>query len=542
MQGLTTESFRKKLIWVMLFRIVIISILLIATLMRGIREFDSIIRLNSSFFILVIIASYLASLVYLYLMRKTRWYRFSAISQVVGDILFSSALCYFSGKDSSIFTIFFAVTIIISSILFFRTGAYISAAISSVIILIFSLDRQFLFLPYIPGMIVDTSKPTIDQAIYSLFIHVFAYLVIAQLSSYLSGELKTTSEKYLDQKRDYNILFEQYRAIVENLSDGVLLFRDRSLIFLNDVASKIFSIDTESIRDLRDEDMEALLSRLLSTSGEELTMPEGKNKGQVLSVRHRRKIHEDGVTDDIFVVSDLTESRKLQEEIIRSERLASIGKVSTGFAHEIRNPLSSILGSIDLIKKTSTLNRENSMLLDIVVKELLRVNELIERFLMFAKPIPPKFTKTDISRLISEVVDLIRFDKDYRENIEIEIIDRLKEEIDVDPALMRQVFWNMIKNSLQAIKREGKILLSLSKVPDKGTAMITISDTGTGISATEISKIFDPFYSTKEKSTGIGLSIIHSIIREHNGSISVESTLDEGTIFTILLPLRQTGE
>ncbi|MCX7958080.1 MAG: hypothetical protein N3B13_03455 [Deltaproteobacteria bacterium] len=163
-----TENFRKRLIWVMLFRIVVVSLLLVATLMRHIREFEFVVRLDSSFIILIVISAYLASLVYLYLLRQVSWYRLSAIAQIIGDILFSSALCYFTGKDGSVFTIFFAFTIIIASILFSRAGAYITAAVSSVIIVIFALDRQFLFLPYISGMVIDNVRPSVDQMIYCL--------------------------------------------------------------------------------------------------------------------------------------------------------------------------------------------------------------------------------------------------------------------------------------------------------------------------------------------------------------------------------------
>jgi two-component system sensor histidine kinase PilS (NtrC family) len=541
MQDTTPESFRNKLIWVMLFRIVVVSILLFATIMKNIRNFSSIIRFESTFFILIIILAYLASLVYLYLLKNTKWYRASAISQIIGDIVFSTALCYFSGKDGSIFTIFFAFSIIIASILFSRVGAYITAAISSVIILIFALDRQFLFLPYIVGMIIDSSRPPLDQLIYSLFIHILAYTVIAQLSSYLSTELKTTSEKYYAQKRDYTFLFERYKAIVENLSDGVLLFRNNHLVYINDIAAALFSVNAQNIDDSVSVRLREILENLKPTSGGEIQSLNGKEK-RFITLRHKRKIYEDGTTDDVYVISDLTEGRRLQEEIIRAERLASIGKVATGFAHEIRNPLSSILGSIELIKKGRSLNQEDAILMDIVIKELLRVNELIERFLMFARPAPPKFKEIDLQALIKEVIELIRFDRDYKDGIRFEINDGFKKNIEADESMMKQVFWNLFKNSIQAIKGDGSVSISLRDAGDGINLLVTVTDTGCGISPSELDRVFDPFYTTKDKSTGIGLSLVYSIIREHRGSISVDSTAGEGTTFRILLPIRQRGE
>jgi len=525
----------------MLFRIVVVSILLFATIMKNIRNFSSVIRFESTFFILIIILAYLASLVYLYLLKNTKWYRASAISQIIGDIVFSTALCYFSGKDGSIFTIFFAFSIIIASILFSRVGAYITAAISSVIILIFALDRQFLFLPYILGMIVDSSRPPLDQLIYSLFIHILAYTVIAQLSSYLSTELKTTSEKYYAQKRDYTFLFERYKAIVENLSDGVLLFRNNHLVYINDIAAALFSVNAQNIDESVSVRLREILENLKPTSGGEIQSLNGKEK-RFITLRHKRKIYEDGTTDDVYVISDLTEGRRLQEEIIRAERLASIGKVATGFAHEIRNPLSSILGSIELIKKGRSLNQEDAILMDIVIKELLRVNELIERFLMFARPAPPKFKEIDLHALIKEVIELIRFDRDYKDGIRFEINDEFKKNIEADESMMKQVFWNLFKNSIQAIKGDGSVSISLRDAGDGVNLLITVTDTGCGIPPSELDRVFDPFYTTKDKSTGIGLSLVYSIIREHRGSISVDSTAGEGTTFRILLPIRQRGE
>ncbi len=540
MQITNIENFRKRLIWVMLFRIVVVSLLLVATLMRHIREFEFVVRLDSSFIILIVISAYLASLVYLYLLRQASWYRLSAISQIVGDILFSSALCYFTGKDGSIFTIFFAFTIIISSILFSRIGAYITATVSSIIIVIFAIDRQFLFLPYISGMIIDNVKPSIDQMIYSVFIHILAYFVISQLSSFLSVELKTTSEKYYEKKRDYDILFGQYKTIVENLSDGVLLFRNGNLIYANEVAETIFGLYPNELEDHnKSKKIRDILSELSLSSGGEISSFSG-GTNRIVTVRHKRRVYENNDTDDIYIVSDITESKRMQEEILRSEKLASIGKVATGFAHEIRNPLSSILGSIELVKKTTKFDDENSMLMDIIVKELLRVNELIERFLMFAKPAPPKFVPVNIGHLISEVVELIRFDKDYRNDIQIKIQDELGEPISADYSMMKQVFWNLIKNSIQAIKGSGEIVISLKKYSEDGYAEIEVSDNGCGIPKTEIDRIFEPFYSTKEKNIGIGLSIIHTIIREHKGRINLESVVNEGTKFRIILPIRQS--
>ncbi len=539
MQASYIENFRNRLIWVMLFRIVVISLLLIATLMRHIHEYEFVVRLDSSFITLIVIFAYLASLVYLYLLRQVSWHKISAIAQIIGDIFFSSALCYFTGKDGSVFTIFFAFNIIIASILFSRMGAYLTAAVSSVIIVVFAIDKQFLFLPYISGMIIDNVKPAVDQMIYSVFIHILAYFVIAQLSSYLSIELKTTSQKYYEKKRDYDILFEQYRTIVENLSDGILLFRGNRLIYLNDIAAGLFEIDRGEIYD---DDISSrlndIISKLKTTSGGEIrSFKTGQQS--LVALRHRQRVYEDGNDDDIYIVTDLTESKRMQDELIRSEKLASIGKVSMGFAHEMRNPLSSILGSIELVRRTTTFNEENNMLMDIVVKELLRVNDLIERFLMFARPSPPRFAMVNMANLISEVAEMIRFDKDFRKSIEIKIKDELQEDIQADPLMMKQVFWNLLKNSIQAIKDDGEITIILKKGNQNGFAEIEIRDTGCGIPETEIDKIFDPFYSTKEKNIGIGLSVIHSIVKEHNGQISVDSVVNEGTTFGIILPVKQ---
>ncbi|MCX7958081.1 MAG: ATP-binding protein [Deltaproteobacteria bacterium] len=351
-----------------------------------------------------------------------------------------------------------------------------------------------------------------------------------------------TSEKYFEKKRDYDILSEQYRTIVENLSDGILLFRNGRLIYLNDVARSLFEAgedaagNTEISSKIKD-----ILSQLSLLAGGEITSFKTGSK-KIVAVRHKRRTYENNDVDDIYIISDLTEGRRMQEEIVRSEKLASIGKVATGFAHEIRNPLSSILGSIELVQRTTRFDGENKMLMDIIVKELLRVNELIERFLMFARPVPPRFSSVNIGQIISEVAEIIKFDKDFRENIKIEIRDNLNKEISADPSMMKQVFWNLIKNSVQAIKGDGRIIITLKKGSEDGFLEIEVRDTGCGIPHTEIEKIFDPFYSTKEKNIGIGLSIIHTIIREHRGRIEVESVVNEGTTFRIILPVRQGEE
>ena len=246
----------------------------------------------------------------------------------------------------------------------------------------------------------------------------------------------------------------------------------------------------------------------------------------------------------ILIFQDLTKLREMEEDLKRADRLAAIGKMAAGIAHEIRNPLASISGSIEILKDELGNAGPNKQLMGIILREVGRLNSLIEDFLLFARPISPGKEKIHLNPLVKEILKMFANSPDFNPQIRLETRYRDDLFIQGDPHQIRQVFWNLFINAAQAMPKGGELLVELSKnsssLPfSKGQANgeISISDTGVGIEENEIGKIFDPFFTTKERGTGLGLSIVHSILESYGGKIKVQSQKGIGSVFSVYLPL-----
>jgi signal transduction histidine kinase len=233
--------------------------------------------------------------------------------------------------------------------------------------------------------------------------------------------------------------------------------------------------------------------------------------------------------------------RKTEAQLIRSEKLAALGQLAAGIAHEIRNPLTSI--NILIHSLTENLPTKNSRWEDLKVieEEILRINEIVDQFLRFAKPASPLFEKADLIPIFEETLQLLR-PQIERGGISVQKEFESLPPATVDKEQMKQVILNLLMNAIQAMPEAGRLGLSGRMSRDGHWVELTIQDSGIGIPLEDIDKLFDPFFSTKEGGIGLGLSIAHRIIDQHHGKIEVESKPGKGTLFTISLPISSEEE
>ncbi len=228
--------------------------------------------------------------------------------------------------------------------------------------------------------------------------------------------------------------------------------------------------------------------------------------------------------------------RKTEAQLIRSEKLAALGQLAAGIAHEIRNPLTSINILIHSLRER--LPSENSLQEDIKVieEEIHRMNEIVDQFLRFAKPSSPFLEKTDVLSIFEETLQLLR-PQIEKQRIVVEKEFQALPMIQMDPEQMKQAMLNLLLNAIQAMPEGGQLTLKGQNSKDGQWIHLSIEDSGMGISPEDIDKLFDPFFSTKEGGVGLGLSITHRIIDQHHGKIEVENAPEKGTIFTVWLPI-----
>ncbi len=235
----------------------------------------------------------------------------------------------------------------------------------------------------------------------------------------------------------------------------------------------------------------------------------------------------------------LTELKQMEQELLRAEKLSAIGQLSAGLAHEIRNPLSSIKGAVEILAPDYPPRHKKHRMLQVLDREADRLNEVLTTFLSFAKPQPMQLKKTDVIKRLDTVIGLIESQAD---KANINIICRYPDKlplINMDEEKMGQVFLNLMLNAIQAMPQGGNLTIALNQVIKDGNPMLKLdfSDTGIGIKPDNLPNLFNPFFTTKQEGTGLGLSICYRIVEQHGGKIGVESKPGEGATFTIWLPL-----
>jgi len=244
----------------------------------------------------------------------------------------------------------------------------------------------------------------------------------------------------------------------------------------------------------------------------------------------------------VLLFKDLSEVQALRREIARNQRLASIGRLAAGVAHEIRNPLSSIKGFATYFKERYRENKEDQQTADIMIQEVERLNRVVGQLLEFARPINISRKSTSIAAIIEDSLRLVEREA-FRKNIKIETrFSSPVNEIFIDPDRINQILLNLYLNAIEAMENGGRLSVVLLLDEDKKWIKIRVKDTGAGIKKEELAHIFDPYFTTKPSGTGLGLAIVHNIINAHDGKMKVESSPEKGTAVTLFLPISNRDE
>ncbi len=340
--------------------------------------------------------------------------------------------------------------------------------------------------------------------------------------------------------------------IISSLPVGLIATdKDGNIAFYNSSAKKITGIDLSRAIGKNPEDilpgnlfqLREKLNMGKTISEKEMECEFIRDKIIPVSISASQIINEEGqFLGQVFLIRDIGEVRQLQDEIRRKEKLAAIGGLAAGVAHEIRNPLSSIKGIATYYKGKFESGTEEEEMAGIMIEEVSRVNRVISELLEFSRQANLNLRVSDIGELLAHSVRLIN-----QEAEEKNILVRLEPsphaiKAEIDPDRISQCLLNLYLNAMQAMERGGELSIS-AFVRDDNFFVIEIKDRGQGISQEDLSKIFDPYFTTKSKGTGLGLAIVHKIIQAHKGSIEVRSALAKGSVFSVILPLqnKKTG-
>lgn len=358
------------------------------------------------------------------------------------------------------------------------------------------------------------------------------------------------AQTYLNSRK----LLQDIRAfaseIVRNLPVGILVVsKDNKVRFINDVACALLAIRPETaegapIRSILPVSLMELrtgISREKSVVENELNLTGPENTQVPVNVSTTNIVGEDGqYIGYMFVLKDLSELRQLELKIRQREKLAAIGDLAAGIAHEVRNPLSSIKGYVTYSGSLFAAGSENRKTAEITAEEVDRVNRVISELLEFARPSDLKLEKTDIVKLIEHATGIVAQEAAFAGVTMVKQFDHNLPPVIIDPDRITQVILNLLINAVQAMEKGGQLAVATRR--ENESIAIDISDTGPGISQQNQSNVFNPYFTTKKKGTGLGLAIVHKIVEDHGGSIRIHSEEGHGTRVSMTLPLHLLQE
>jgi len=547
MPAAPSSELRRQLQWLMTFRVVITTTLLVCTFVIELL-FRPLLPLLP--FYALAVSAYLLTLVYAAALRTRRAPRMQAYLQLAGDAAIITGFVYLTGGAQSPFSFLYLPGIVAGCILLLRRGGFVVALTSWFLYASLVLMLQRGMLPPSPqALFEDPGVPPV-RLVYTLLAHLVSFIALAYLASHLTESLRRTGAEL--ERRSGEIL--ELRALHDNIIDSInsgLLTTDASgrITFANRAAAEITGRETLDLAGisigslLRQPDrflaeIRAALDRR-SRHRFEIDWKDERGRelflGFTVSVLRERDGSAVGM---IFIFQDLTEIRVLEEEVALKKRMAALGEMAAGVAHELRNPLASLSGSVQVLQRDLRPRGEAGELMEIVVKETKRLDCIIRDFLLFAKPGRFHPTQVDLAPLLVETLSLLEHSDERRADHRI-LTEVGSEPVPawVDANRMKQVFWNLAKNALKAMP-QGGTLRARARLGPEG-AHVSFVDSGVGMSDEEVAKSFQPFHSSFAGGSGLGLSIVYRIVQEHGGRIQVQSRPGAGTTITLALPSAQ---
>jgi two-component system sensor histidine kinase PilS (NtrC family) len=486
--------------------------------------------------IAVIVATYVSSIVFGVLLRRGFHPSRVARPMHANDLVLTSALVYITGGAQSPYMFLYALSIVSAGALSYKRGALTVTIASLAAALVVSLVAWAHLLPVpVTGQSPPWDQPGLEL-VRSLGINIAAMIGVGALAFIFGDQLQKGAETLATTRRAAADLLTLHEDIVRSLSSGLITTSpDGTIQSANHVAAEILGTTPAALAGRPVEAVMPGVAALLADNRHraDLAIPtRGTMVMLGVTVSPLRDQH-DEVIGRVINFQDLTELRRLELHAQRAERLATVGQLAAGVAHEIRNPLASISGSIELLRQSPQTSEDDRTLMTIVHREIQRLNVLIGDLLDYANPRPSQPVDFDLGSLVEETLRVARSEPAFAE---VELAHDVEQPLPVhaDPAKLRQVVWNLVRNAGDAAAAGGKHVRVEARRRDTDVT-ITVADDGPGIAKDMLARIFDPFVTTKRQGTGLGLATSHAIVSEHGGRIDVET--GTGTKMIVTLPV-----
>jgi two-component system, NtrC family, sensor histidine kinase PilS len=540
---------RRKLLWLIGGRAAVVTLLLGSAILIQLRSPGA---LPIDPFFGVIGLTYALTVVWTLTLRFVDRWPWLVDVQVACDALIVSAIVYLTGSVSSYFSSLYTLPIIAATMVQSWRGGLMVSVLSSLVYTGLVLAQYQSWSP-LPAVLAPETLPALRVAVFTVGLNVFGYLAVAGLSGYLAEGLRRTGVQLEEASTQLADLQAFSQHVIDSLTSGLAT---------SDVAGRILTFNRAAEAITGTSAAEAVGQPV----GDVLQLPpvfhalfDGGAHDAALPRVEYDFTHRDGRRREIgvscavlftprgqsgflFTFQDVTAAKKREREARAQQRLAAVGEMAAGIAHEIRNPLASMAGSIQILRAELPLTEEQSQLMDIVLRESDRLNDTIRNFLAYARPQRAAPVELDLRRVVTDTARLLENNAEVLERHSIAV------DVPADPVLfqadeaqLRQIVWNLATNGLRAMPDGGRLQLSISRRADAGGAFVVIgvTDEGVGIAPDELDGIFQPFRGGFARGTGLGLSIVHRIASDYGGDVRVRSQKGKGTTVEVVLPLAQ---
>ena len=541
---------RYRLKVLIIVRVVVLTFLLAFTyFLSTLKEYFQLPADTLRLIYTVVITMYFLSVVYALLLRKAKYDQLNIYTQLIADIALVSLLVYLTGYIDSNYSLLYTLVIIYSAIFLGRKGTLAIASLSSIsFILILELE----YFNIATGFYDMGRQQVIKAGDVSLRIavHVISFYIVAFLASFVVEQEKKTRTLLEEKESAFDQLDVLFRSIIESVETGVMTTNLRGRIKTFNKAAQ--SITGRAFGDVVNRPIGDVFPEF-GPFFEHGTQTSHSRKEVQITTRVGLDVHlgcsvsplKDGRgrhIGSILIFQDLTEIKRMEESLEKSRKLALIGEMAAGLAHEMRNPLASITGSIELLSQGAQLEETDRQLMQIIMRSKVRLENFVRDFLMLARPLPAARQLIDVAEVAAEVMDNIRMSGDWKEGVIL--TNNIQEGIQVwaNREQIVQIIFNLLANALQAVSGGGNIHLEIrpgEAENNKNYIMIKVSDDGCGIEEKDMNNILEPFYTNKEKGTGLGLAIVSRIVDGYGGRLKIESLVGQGTQATVWIPSGQ---
>ena len=501
-------------------------------------------------FFFLIALTYGLSVVYFATLGLVNRHPWIADAQFAADALLVSGFIALTGGIVSYFSSLYVLPIIAASAIRFRRGA-LQVAVLSVVLYLALVAAQYLDVSpewFVPTLV---EWPRWQFAQYTIGINLLGFGAVAVLSGSLAERLQVADARLVDASDEIEGMrvFNEY--VIDGLLSGLVTTdgHGRVLTF-NRGAATITGVPPEQAigRDVSEvlqlpAGVRSDVARLAQTRSLRAETQYRSSDGRRLDIglMARMIAFPNGRSGHLYTFQDTTDIKQLERNVRMQQRLAAVGEMAAGIAHEIRNPLASMAGSIQVLRQELPLSEEQAQLMDIVLRESERLNDTIQSFLAYARPQTYAVTRLDIGKVVQDAARLLRNSPEARDAHVVDVqVPPEPVWYDADENQVRQIVWNVATNGLRAMTKGGRLILSVET--DAGGAetevVLSVQDEGRGIPAGELDNLFQPFHSSFEGGTGLGLAIVHRIVSDYGGVIKVSSAVGVGTTVRVRLPVR----